>query len=41
VKFVCPRCGALGHLEEYCVKSGDGERRYFRIVHYYYEGGER
>jgi hypothetical protein len=37
----CPRCGAPGYLEEYCVKSGGGERCYFRVVHYYYEGGER
>jgi hypothetical protein len=28
-------------LEEYCVKSGSGERCYYRVVHYYYEGGER
>lgn len=41
MRVVCPRCGALGYLEEYCVKSGSGERCYYRVVHYYYEGGER
>jgi hypothetical protein len=37
----CPRCDAPGYLEEYCVESGGGERCYYRVVHYYYEGGER
>ena len=41
MKIPCPRCGAPGYLEEYCVKSGGGERCYYRVVHYYYEGGEK
>jgi hypothetical protein len=37
----CPRCGMSGYLEVHCTKHNNAEYCYYRIVHYYKDGGKR